>query len=235
MFNSYQRYVEEDLNIENSEKLQPQTNKHIFVQAFNPMLGKMEWKSQPEDYDYQQEVARAAFADMLHDSERNQLYYQGLKSAIEKKRKEGEKVHVLDIGTGTGLLAMMGAKLGADEVTAIEEFAPMYRCAKKIIEANGFGDKIKLIGKRSTRVKVSSENSKIEDKEFDMKERANILVTEVFDTELIGEAAIATFNHAHKFLLTKDCIVVPSEGVMYAQVVNSDVASKWNALHTICT
>ena len=65
-----------------------------------------------------------------------------------------------------------------------------------------------------------------------MKERANILVTEVFDTELIGEAAIATFNHAHKFLLTKDCIVVPSEGVMYAQVVNSDVASKWNSLHT---
>ena len=235
MFNSYQRYVEEDLNIENTDKLQPQTNKNIFVQAFNPMLGKMEWKSQPEDYDYQQEVARAAFADMLHDSERNQLYYQGLKSAIEKKRKEGEKVHVLDIGTGTGLLAMMGAKLGADEVTAIEEFAPMYRCAKKIIEANGFGDKIKLIGKRSTRVKVSSENSKIEDEEFDMKERANILVTEVFDTELIGEAAIATFNHAHKFLLTKDCIVVPSEGVMYAQVVNSDVASKWNSLHTIFT
>ena len=163
MFNSYQRYVEEDLNIENSEKLQPERTKNIFVQAFNPMLGKMEWKSQPEDYDYQQEVARAAFADMLHDSERNQLYYQGLKSAIEKKRKEGEKVHVLDIGTGTGLLAMMGAKLGADEVTAIEEFAPMYRCAKKIIEANGFGDKIKLIGKRSTRVKVSSDNSKIED------------------------------------------------------------------------
>ena len=28
----------------------------------------------PEDYDYNQELARAAFADMLHDSERNQLY-----------------------------------------------------------------------------------------------------------------------------------------------------------------
>ena len=34
------------------------------------ILGKMEWKNQPEDYDYQQEVARAAFADMLHDTER---------------------------------------------------------------------------------------------------------------------------------------------------------------------
>ena len=38
--------------------------------------------------------------------------------------------------------------------------------------------------------------------EADMSERANILVTEVFDTELIGEGAISTFNHAHKHLLT---------------------------------
>ena len=35
----------------------------------------------------------------------------------------------------------------------------------------------------------------------DMVERANVLVTEVFDTELIGEGAIATFSHAHRELL----------------------------------
>lgn len=34
-----------------------------------------------------------------------------------------------------------------------------------------------------------------------MPERANILVTEVFDTELIGEGAINTFTHAHRELL----------------------------------
>ena len=36
----------------------------------NPMTGRSEWKMHAEDYDYQQEVARAAFADMLHDKER---------------------------------------------------------------------------------------------------------------------------------------------------------------------
>ena len=36
----------------------------------NPMTGRSEWKMHAEDYDYQQEVARAAFADMLHDRER---------------------------------------------------------------------------------------------------------------------------------------------------------------------
>ena len=35
----------------------------------------------------------------------------------------------------------------------------------------------------------------------DMLHRANILVTEMFDTELIGEAALSTFSHAHKELL----------------------------------
>ena len=30
---------------------------------------------------------------------------------------------------------------------------------------------------------------------------SNLLVTEIFDTELIGEGAIATFNHAHRHLL----------------------------------
>lgn len=34
-----------------------------------------------------------------------------------------------------------------------------------------------------------------------MPERANVLVTEVFDTELIGEGAINTFTHAHRELL----------------------------------
>jgi len=34
-----------------------------------------------------------------------------------------------------------------------------------------------------------------------MPKRANILVTEVFDTELIGEGALPTFHHAHKHLL----------------------------------
>ena len=34
-----------------------------------------------------------------------------------------------------------------------------------------------------------------------MQQRANILVAEVFDSELIGEGAISTFRHAHKYLL----------------------------------
>ena len=146
MFNAYNKCVEEVyLEGDKGKATNNENKKNVFVQSLNPMLGKMEWKAQPEDYDYQQEIARAAFADMLHDSERNLLYYQGLKAAIAKKRTMGEKIHVLDIGTGTGLLSMMAASLGADKVTALEEFAHMFNCARRVIEANGLANSIQLI------------------------------------------------------------------------------------------
>lgn len=66
-------------------------------------------------------------------------------------------------------------------------------CAEKIIKANGFDKMIKLIHKPSTTLTVG-ENG-------DLKKRANILVAEVFDTELIGEGALSTFHHASQVLL----------------------------------
>jgi protein arginine N-methyltransferase 7 len=42
----------------------------VFTAKINPITGKSEWELQNEDYDYHQEIARSAFADMLHDTER---------------------------------------------------------------------------------------------------------------------------------------------------------------------
>lgn len=86
-----------------------------------------------------------------------------------------------------------------------------------------------------------------------MKERANVLVTEVFDTELIGEGAIGTFNHAHKHLLTvknkntvwhfeieqvnkgpvcvffqQDSVVIPARATIFVQLVESEALISWN-------
>jgi type III protein arginine methyltransferase len=139
---------------------------------------------------------------------------------ISKLKSQNEKVHVLDIGTGTGLLSMMAVSCGADTVTACEAFEPMINVAKSCIARNGMTDKIKLIEKRSTDIIVG----------VDMEHRANVLVTEVFDTELIGEGAISTFNHALDNLLVKECYVIPDNAVMYVQVVESPVCHNWNWL-----
>lgn len=42
----------------------------VFVHRSNPVTGRSEWELVREDYDYHQEVARAAYADMLHDTPR---------------------------------------------------------------------------------------------------------------------------------------------------------------------
>lgn len=116
----------------------------------------------------------------------------------------------------------MAAQCGADSIIACEGFPAMASCAIKIIEDNGFADKITVIAKRSTDIKVGEDS--------EMKERANILVTEVFDTELIGEGALFTFTHAHDNLLEKDCIVVPDSATIFAQVVECPMMQKWNKL-----
>lgn len=75
-------------------------------------------------------------------------------------------------------------------------FKPMSECAQKIIRLNGYEEIIKVIHKGSTQLTVGPSG--------DLPCRANILVTEVFDTELIGEGAVKTFTHAQQNLLEVD-------------------------------
>ena len=149
------------------------------------------------------------------------MYYEGLKKVIGKLKANNKYVHVLDIGTGTGLLSMMAVSCGADKVTACEAFKPMIEVAKKCLKTNEMQDKVNIIEKRSTEIIFG----------VDMIEKANVLVTEVFDTELIGEGAIATFNHALDNLLEEDCYVIPDHAYMFAQVVDSKVCQDLNWLN----
>ena len=124
---------------------------------------------------------------------------------IAELKAKGEHVHVLDIGTGTGMLSMMAARAGADRVTALETFEPMAIVAEKIIKLNGMADKITVVHDRSTE---ANRNSNCHDQvnvltvaQQDASQRPNVCVAEVFDTELIGEGALRTFADAHKRLL----------------------------------
>ncbi|XP_005345479.1 protein arginine N-methyltransferase 7 [Microtus ochrogaster] len=197
----------------------------VFCGRANPTTGSLEWLEEDEHYDYHQEIARSSYADMLHDKDRNIKYYQGIRAAVNRVKDRGQKALVLDIGTGTGLLSMMAVTAGADFCYAIEVFKPMADAAVKIVEKNGFSDKIKVINKHSTEVTVGPDG--------DLPCRANILVTELFDTELIGEGALPSYEHAHRHLVQEHCEAVPHKATVYAQLVESRRMWSWNKLFPV--
>ncbi|VDK35730.1 unnamed protein product [Taenia asiatica] len=182
-----------------------------FTSCFNPITGMMQWNNVGEDYDFAQGIAQSAYADMLHDCDRNRRYYEALRHVITGMKAAGREVHVLDIGGGTGLLSMMAARAGADSVVACETFGPVASCALRILEANGLTERVKLINKHSTDLVVGE----------DMPRKANVLVAELFDTELIGEGALNVYLHAADNLLTSDAILIPCKAKMYLQIVES--------------
>ncbi|RWS31436.1 protein arginine N-methyltransferase 7-like protein [Leptotrombidium deliense] len=193
---------------------------YVFVQQFNALKGCVEWCPVADDYDYKREVARSAYADMLHDKHRNDLYRLAIEKSVQKLLKErSEAVRVLDIGTGTGLLSMLAARAFGEHrnrctITAFECFLPMADCAEKVIAKNGFSDLIRVCKKRSNDANCD---------EFSNSERADLLVTEVFDTELIGEGAIGTYRYALSNQLKENALLVPSRARIWIQLISS----KW--------
>uniref|UniRef100_A0AAY4CCM1 Protein arginine N-methyltransferase n=1 Tax=Denticeps clupeoides TaxID=299321 RepID=A0AAY4CCM1_9TELE len=198
---------------------------NTFSGRTNATTNALDWVEESEEYDYHQEIARSCYADMLHDKDRNVKYYQGIRAAVRRVKARGEKVVVLDIGTGTGLLSMMAVTAGADYCYALEVFKPMAEAASTIVKKNGFKDKIKIINKHSTEVTVGPGG--------DMQTKANVLITELFDTELIGEGALPSYEHAHIHLVQKGCEAVPHRATVYAQLVQSEKLWSWAQLQPI--
>lgn len=71
---------------------------------------------------------------MLEDHKRTGAYYNAV---IENKRLFKDKV-VLDVGTGSGILAIFSAMAGARKVYAVEA-TDMAKNARKLVEHNKVG------------------------------------------------------------------------------------------------
>jgi Flp pilus assembly protein TadD/predicted O-methyltransferase YrrM len=130
---------------------------------------------------------------MMNDAPRNAAYDEAIRRVVPGRS-------VLDIGTGAGLLAMMAARAGAKSVTSCEQTPWIAAKAREVVAANGLGDRIKLVAKHSTDLRIGP----------DLSERAEVLVTEVFGTAAINELVIPTVTHAHAQLLQPGATVVPN-------------------------
>jgi 16S rRNA G966 N2-methylase RsmD len=144
---------------------------------------------------------------MMNDEPRNTAYETALGAAI-RKNKGGV---VLEIGSGSGLLAMMAIRQGADRVITCEAVPAIARKAAEIIKHNGYADRIQVINKLSTDVVIGK----------DISEPADMLVTEIFDNGLLGEGAFVAIEHAKKNLLKPGAPLIPRSVRVWAMCIES--------------
>ncbi|WP_127110849.1 50S ribosomal protein L11 methyltransferase [Pararhodobacter zhoushanensis] len=154
---------------------------------------------------YQMFVPRWHFP-MLADSARNRAYA----AAIAAKVKPGDIV--LDIGCGAGLTAMLAARAGAKHVYTCEQQPLIAQAATRVIAENGLADRITVIPKMSHNLVIG----------VDMPEPADVVISEIVDTLLLGEGALDTLFHAMHRLAKPEARTIPEHGVLKAQLVESD-------------
>jgi len=142
---------------------------------------------------------------MMNDAVRNNAYDQALRQVVT-----GDTT-VLDIGTGSGLLALQAARAGAKQVFTCEMEPIIADMAEKIIMRNGYSQVIKVIRGDSVQLEIPR----------DIPERADILVTETFGAWLPAEGALQTIYHARHHLLKPEGVIIPCAGVIYIALLES--------------
>ncbi|MBO38317.1 MAG: hypothetical protein CMM75_03940 [Rhodospirillaceae bacterium] len=142
---------------------------------------------------------------MLNDEIRNQAFEKAIKSAV----KPG--CSVLDIGTGTGLLAMVASRAGAKRVIGCESVEFLAEAAKEIVQQNYLEDKISILHKWSKDLTIGE----------DIAEPVDIIIAEIVDTGLLGENIIAVISDARRRLGKPGATTIPCGAKVYAAPIES--------------
>lgn len=151
-------------------------------------------------------------ASLLQDGERLRAYSQVLADIV----RPGDVV--LDIGTGTGILAFLAARYGARTVYAVER-GPAIELAKAIALGDTTGDPVVFLEGRSTNI--------------DLPERVDVIVTETLWNFGVGEGLLGTVVDARDRLLSEGGTIVPKTLELQCSLVERpdlyrDFVDIWN-------
>lgn len=135
---------------------------------------------------------------LVKDGPRNDAFQRALERAVTPDCR------VLDIGSGTGLLAMMAARAGATEVHSCELNPAMAVVAKEIVAANGFGESITIHTKNSAKL----------DADADLGGKVDIIVSEILGSDVVCEFVLPTMRDAVKRLTKPGAKLIPSSAAI---------------------
>lgn len=133
---------------------------------------------------------------MMNDAPRNEAYHAALRAAITPEST------VFEIGTGSGLLSMMAARLGAKAVITCEAEPVVAATARDIVADNGLANKVRVLSKLSYDVHPGEE----------LPGLADIVVSEVLSSELLAESVLPSIEDARRRLLKPGGRMIPAAG-----------------------
>ncbi len=149
--------------------------------------------------------------DMVRDQARNAAYEAALVRAIQPG------MTVLEIGTGSGILAMMAARAGAAQVITCEVNPAIAAMAWNNITRNGFADRIKVVIKHSSKLNI----------EADLGRPADLLVSEIVSNSILSEDVLPVIEHATA-LLRPGGKVIPARAIARVALAWSETVAHYH-------
>jgi protein arginine N-methyltransferase 1 len=142
------------------------------------------------------------YGSMIADHARMDAYV----TALELTVRPGDVV--LDIGTGTGIMALVASRLGAAEVIAVER-DDVIEVARQIAARNGVDDRITFIHGQSTEIKLSR--------------KANVIVSDLRGILPLHSGHLSAIVDARNRLLAPGGVIIPKRDTLWAAVVEAPV------------
>jgi protein arginine N-methyltransferase 1 len=140
----------------------------------------------------------ADYGVMIADEVRMGAFVRALGQAVKPDTV------VVDIGTGTGIFALLACRFGARRVYAIEP-SDAIQVAREIAAANGYADRIEFIQAMSTQVTLP--------------ERADVMISDIGGVLPWFQQHIPSIADARRRFLAPGGTVIPQRDVAWAAVV----------------
>lgn len=137
---------------------------------------------------------------MLGDAVRNKLLAKAISQVVN------ENTSFLDIGAGSGIWAILAAKLGAKRVVAVEIEECLIPIIYKHAQENGVANRIEIIHGRSNDVKI--------------KGKFDVIVSELFGGDAMGAETIKSFIDLRTRFLADGGVLMPHRLVTFAAPVH---------------
>jgi protein arginine N-methyltransferase 1 len=140
---------------------------------------------------------------LLNDPVRMNAY----RSAIQRTVHAGNVV--LDVGSGSGILALFACQAGAARVYCVE-LGPIIEVARQLAAVNGFGDRIRFLREDALRV--------------ELPEKVDVIQSELIGKSALGEAMSEILDHCRDRFLKTDGRMLPGEVTLRIAPVESSAA-----------